>query len=233
MDMSDVADYGYVADNVKRILYEIGETEEKYRKTSGNVRLMAVTKTVPPEAVNAAVRAGVTLLGENRVQEYLDKRDAYLPEAEVQFIGRLQTNKVKYIINSVTLIHSVDSVKLCSEISRLAEKNNRVMDILAEVNIGGEESKGGVAPETLCDFIEEISQMKGIRFRGLMTIPPPGSSEVCFEKMQRIFSDVQDRYKNADILSMGMSADYRLAVKYGSNIVRVGTGIFGARTYNK
>lgn len=230
--MSASVNYDYVAENVKRILCEIGETEEKYRGTSGRAQLMAVTKTVPPEAVNAAVSAGAALLGENRVQEYLEKKDAYLPEAEVQFIGRLQTNKVKYIIDSVTLIHSADSVKLCGEISRLAVKNNKVMDILAEVNIGGEESKGGVAPDMLDDFIAEISEMKGIRFRGLMTIPPPGSSEESFEKMQSIFGDVKDRYKDADILSMGMSADYKLAVKYGSTIVRVGTGIFGARTYN-
>lgn len=229
--MSASENYGYVTENVKRILDEIAETEEKYRGTAGNVRLMAVTKTVAPEAVNAAVGAGVKLLGENRVQEYLEKKELYLPEAEVQFIGRLQTNKVKYIIDSVTLIHSVDSVKLCGEISRLAVKNNKVMDILAEVNIGGEESKGGVAPEMLGDFVAEISEMQGIRFKGLMTIPPPGCSEECFEKMQRIFGDIRDKYREADILSMGMSADYKLAVKYGSTIVRVGTGIFGARTY--
>lgn len=230
--MSDQNVFPEVAENVRRILYEIGEAEQKYRGTSGNVRLMAVTKTVPPEAVNAAVEAGVRLLGENRVQEYLGKKEFYSPKAEVHFIGSLQTNKVKYIIDSVSLIHSADSVKLCSEINRLSGVNNRVTDVLVEINIGNEMSKGGIAHEALNGFLDEISGFQNIRVRGLMTIPPPEESERCFEKMQRIFEDSRSRYKNMDILSMGMSADYITAVKYGSGIVRIGTGIFGARKYN-
>lgn len=186
--MSDENTFPEVAENVRRLLYEIGEAEYKYRGTSGKVRLMAVTKTVPPEAVNAAVDAGIDLLGENRVQEYLGKREFYSPEAEVHFIGGLQTNKVKYIIDSVSLIHSADSVKLCGEIDRLSEKNNRHTDILVEINIGNEASKGGIAPEALNGFLDEISGFNNIGVRGLMTIPPPGESEKCFEKMQRIFA---------------------------------------------
>lgn len=229
--MSDDRRFSDAADNARRILYEIGEAEQKYRGTSGNVRLMAVTKTVPPEAVNAAVEAGIDLLGENRVQEYLDKKDSYAKNAEVHFIGGLQTNKVKYIIGSVSLIHSADSVKLCGEINRLSAKNNTVGDILAQVNIGEEASKGGVAPDMLKDFLSEISEFENIRVRGLMTIPPPGISERYFEKMQRIFEDTKSKFADMDILSMGMSADYITAVKYGSTIVRVGTGIFGSRKY--
>lgn len=229
--MNALNGYEYISENIKRILHDIGEAEAACGRKQGSVRLMAVTKTVAPEAVNAAIGCGVTLLGENRVQEYLEKKDRYLPEAEVHFIGHLQTNKVKYIIGEVSLIHSVDSVKLGAEIDRLAAKKGIVQDILAEVNIGGELSKSGIAPDELRELLEQLSEMKNIRLKGLMTIPPPGSSEQSFEAMQRIFEDVKSRFSQADILSMGMSADYSLAVKYGSSLVRVGSGIFGARKY--
>lgn len=225
--------YGYISENLKRIRSDIAEAEAKYRGGADCVRLMAVTKTVPAEAVNHAVMHGVTLLGENRVQEYLEKKDAYLPQAEVHFIGHLQTNKVKYIIGNVSLIHSVDSVKLGAEINRLAAAKGIVCDVLAEVNIGGEESKSGISPQELPALLEQLSEMKNISLRGLMTIPPPGSSEKSFEAMERLFRDTSAKYPAADILSMGMSADYKLAVKYGSTIVRIGTGLFGARDYSK
>ncbi len=227
--METLEEYPDVADNVRRILYETAEAEYKYRGTKGTVQLMAVTKTVPPEKVTAAVNAGVSLLGENRVQEYLAKKDAYPKDARVHFIGRLQTNKVKYIIDSVELIHSADSEKLCGEINRLAAARNITVPVLAEVNVGGEASKGGVAPERLKDFLSAISEMKNIRIRGLMTIPPPGESERCFEKTALLFEEVKKLYDTADILSMGMSGDYITAVKYGSTIIRVGRGIFGER----
>lgn len=221
-----------ISENIKRIRSEIGEAKAKYRKPEDNVRIMAVTKTVPYERVNAAVAEGITLLGENRVQEYLGKKDFYDKNAEVHFIGRLQSNKIKYIIDSVTMIQSVDSEKLAAEIDRHAAKAGKVMEVLLEVNIGGEDTKGGIPPGELRELIFKASEMKNIRVKGLMTIPPPGETEQSFYEMARLFGDLKneripDTYM--DILSMGMSSDYALAVKYGSNTVRIGSAIFGSR----
>lgn len=221
-----------VSENLKRVQYNIAEAKAKYRNENDDIKLMAVTKTVPYEIVNSVIEQGVDLLGENRVQEYLDKKDHYDKNAEVHFIGHLQTNKVKYIIDSVKCIHSVDSLKLAAEIERLAEKNGIVMNVLTEVNIGGEESKSGISTDMLDELVYGISEMKNIKLCGLMTIPPVGNSEFYFEKMQRIFEDLKAKKVDnvsMDILSMGMSADYVEAIKYGSNIVRVGSAIFGAR----
>lgn len=221
-----------VSENLKRVQYNIAEAKAKYRNENDDVRLMAVTKTVPYEIVNSVIEQGVDLLGENRVQEYLDKKDHYDKNAEVHFIGHLQTNKVKYIVDSVKCIHSVDNLKLAAEIEKLAEKNGIVMNVLTEVNIGGEESKSGISTDMLDELVYGISEMKNIKLCGLMTIPPVGNSEFYFEKMQRIFEDLKAKkvYNvSMDILSMGMSADYVEAIKYGSNIVRVGSAIFGAR----
>ena len=228
------SNFRYIDENLKIIRENISEAYEKYRKKGDMIRVMAVTKTVPPEAVNHAVSLGIDLLGENRVQEYQTKKDFYDKSAEVQFIGHLQTNKVKYIINYVSMIQSVDSVKLASEINRLAEANGKVMDILCEVNIGGEESKSGVSPIELPVLLEEISQMRNICVKGLMTIPPPVESDVFLGRMQELFNDISQRNIsgiNMDVLSMGMTHDYAEAVKYGSTIVRIGTGLFGARIY--
>ena len=221
-----------ISENLKRIRYDIGEAKAKYRKSEDDIRIMAVTKTVAYERVNEAVEEGITLLGENRVQEYLEKKDFYKPDAEVHFIGRLQSNKVKYIINSVSLIHSVDSLKLAAEIDRLAAKNGLCMNVLIEVNIGDEESKSGVSENQVRELISQASQLENIKIKGLMTIPPVGRSEESFDRMQRLFCDLKTEKPdnvNMDILSMGMSSDYVSAVKYGSNIVRIGSGIFGAR----
>ena len=129
------------------------------KKRRHNVRIMAVTKTVPPEAVNYAVSLGIDLLGENRVQEFLSKQESYDKSADVHMIGHLQTNKVKYIINSVSMIQSVDSLKLGQEINRLAKANGKIMDILCEVNIGGEESKSGVSPRKLKELVIQLSDL--------------------------------------------------------------------------
>lgn len=221
-----------ISENLKRIRYNVEEAKAKYRKSGDNVRIMAVTKTVPYERVNEAVREGITLLGENRVQEYLEKKDFYDKNAEINFIGHLQSNKIKYIINSVTMIHSVDSLKLAEEINRQAEKNGISMDVLIEVNIGGEESKSGVSADGLEELLYGASQLGSIRVRGLMTIPPVGRSEQSFEDMRGLFENMKAKRIdniNMEILSMGMSSDYELAVKHGSNIVRIGSGLFGAR----
>ncbi len=219
-----------ISENIKRVRFNVEEAKAKYRKPDDTVRIMAVTKTVPYERVNLAVQEGLTLLGENRVQEYLEKKDFYDKKAEVHFIGHLQSNKVRYITDSVTLIHSVDSAKLATEIGRCAAKTGKTADVLIEVNIGGEESKSGVSPDNLKELVCEISENKNIRVRGLMTIPPIGRSEESFDRMRTLFENIKsENSAQMDILSMGMSADYVSAVKYGSNIVRIGSGIFGSR----
>ena len=226
-------DLAYIDENLRIIRERCAEAKEKYRSPGDKVRIMAVTKTVAPEAVNHAVKLGVDLLGENRVQEYLSKADLYDKSAEVQFIGHLQTNKVKYIINTVSMIQSVDSLKLGQEISRLAVKNGRVMDILCEVNIGGEDSKSGIAPSGLKELISGLSELEGVRIRGLMTIPPPSDSDIFLGRMKELYDSISSEYSGMDILSMGMTHDYAEAIRYGSTLVRVGTGLFGARDYSK
>lgn len=219
-----------IRENLRVIRENIGEALAKYRSSSDNTAIMAVTKTVPAEVVNLVFGMGLELLGENRVQEYLSKAELYDKKADVHFIGHLQTNKVKYIINSVSMIQSVDSFRLAQEISRLAVGSNKVMDILCEVNIGGEASKNGIAPDELGGLLQQISSLEGVRIRGLMTIPPPSDSDISFGRMQELYSRFSNEY-SMDTLSMGMTHDYAQAVKYGSTIVRIGTGLFGARNY--
>ena len=226
-------DLAYIDENLRIIRERCAEAKDKYRSSDDDIRIMAVTKTVAPEAVNHAVELGIGLLGENRVQEYLSKADFYDKSAEVQFIGHLQTNKVKYIINSVSMIQSVDSLKLGQEISRLALKNGRVMDILCEVNIGGEDSKSGIAPNGLKELMDGLSELEGIRIRGLMTIPPPSDSDIFLGRMKELYDKVSSEYQGMDTLSMGMTHDYAEAIRYGSTLVRIGTGLFGARDYSK
>lgn len=226
-----------VKENLRIIREEIAEVCDRIGST---VDIMAVTKTVPPETVNLTFDLGISLIGENRVQEYLSKKDSYRKTtadgAPVRrhFIGHLQTNKVKYIIDDMDMIQSVDSLKLAQEINRLAIAHNKVMDVLCEVNIGGEDSKSGVSPDELIPLLEQIAPMEGLRIRGLMTIPPPADSDIFLGRMEELFNNVREReLHNVDmsVLSMGMTHDYKDAVKHGSTIVRIGTGLFGARNY--
>ena len=198
------------------------------------VTLMAVTKTVDPELINTAIDAGVHVLGENRVQEFLSKREAYRADAEVQFIGHLQTNKVRQIIDKVTLIQSVDSLHLAETIDRAAAQAGIVMPVLLEVNIGGELSKSGVSPETLPLLLRDVQRLANVKVRGLMTIPPPLSDpaeqDAVFSGMAALYRQMQ-KEAPLDTLSMGMSGDYAAAVRHGSTMVRIGSALFGARIY--
>ena len=214
--------YGKIRENIDKAMSLANRRDE--------VKVMAVTKTVPPERVNFAVGLGIGLLGENRVQEYLEKRGSYV-NAEVHFIGGLQTNKVKYIIDKVSMIHSVDSVRLAEEIDRRAAQHGRIMDILAEINIGDEETKGGISAEKAMDFCGEISRLENIRLRGLMTIPPAGCEEEVFARMQELYENIKASQNGGlfDTLSMGMSGDYQAAIKYGATVVRIGSALFGQR----
>lgn len=227
--MTQMNDYSYIGENLRRISDRLSEAEAI---CGSRPELMAVTKTVPAQAVNEAVRLGVRLLGENRVQEYLSKCDDYDKSASVHIIGHLQTNKVKYIISNVSMIQSVDSLKLANEIDRLARARGKVMDVLCEVNIGGEGSKSGTAPAETRDLLCRINELEGLRLRGLMTIPPPSDSDVFLGRMKELYDRLSEEF-TMDTLSMGMTHDYAEAVRYGSDLVRIGTGLFGARDYSK
>lgn len=223
-----------VKENIKKLLFEVNESLIKNNRDKESLQIMAVTKTVDPHLINIAIENGITLLGENRVQEYLSKKDQYLDNATVHFIGNLQSNKVKYIINNVDMIESVSSLKLAKEINKYSVKENIKKNILLEVNIGKECNKSGFLVQDLQYALEEISQMSNIKVNGLMCIPPKTDVERFFYEMEKIFIDIQSKkLDNIDmsILSMGMSNDYKLAIKYNSNIIRIGTALFGRRNY--
>lgn len=204
------------------------------------VTLLGATKTVPAEYINFAADCGLKVIGENRVNELLAKYDEIDKEKlEIHFIGQLQTNKVKYIIDKVSLIHSVDSLRLAEEISRRAVAKGLVMPVLVEINIGGEESKGGIHPDDAREFVRKISILDGIRVDGIMAIPPKWYEEhkniEIYRKLSKIFIDIKAQNVdnvNMRILSVGMSGDWETAVEHGSNMVRIGSGIFGNRVYN-
>lgn len=225
--------------NLEQIRLNIAEACEMSGRSADSLRIMAVTKTVPAETVNCIFGMGLDLIGENRVQEFLSKKDAYISDIggtapEIHFIGHLQTNKVKYIIDHMTMIQSVDSLKLAQEINRLAIAHNKTMDVLCEVNIGGEASKSGASPDEITTLLEQLAGMEGIRVKGLMTIPPPSESDIFLGRMEELFNKIKDKNIGGIVmeeLSMGMTHDYAEAVKHGSTIVRIGTGLFGARNY--
>ncbi|MGN0641658.1 MAG: YggS family pyridoxal phosphate-dependent enzyme [Huintestinicola sp.] len=232
--MNEPVFFADIDENIKVIRHNLEEAKIKCGRENDDIKIMAVTKTVPAERVNFAVSKGLTLLGENRVQEFLQKKEDYVKNSEINFIGHLQSNKIKYIIDSVTMIQSVDSISLAEEIAKQAQKRGIVMDILCEVNVGGEETKSGFSPDCIKDALYRISEIKGVHICGLMTIPPPSESCVFLEKMQRIFEDMKaEKIGGTDIslLSMGMSSDYANAVRFGTGMVRIGSALFGARNY--
>lgn len=225
-------------ENYHRIKDEVANAAVKAGRSPEDVRLMCVTKTVEAEYINPVLDDGADLIGENRVQEFMGKKDAlHLDGVEKHIIGHLQTNKVKYIAGQVDMIESVDSIKLAKEINKEFQKVDAVANVLVEVNIGMEESKSGCNIETLDDLLNEISLLPNVKVKGLMTIPP-----ICEEEEARkYFAQMHDKFlalkenpiSNVDmeVLSMGMSGDFKAAIAEGSNIVRVGSAIFGARKY--
>ena len=230
--------------SIKSNISEIRDKIEKARdfgNRNEKVTLMAVTKMHEVDEILESLDCGIEVIGENKAQELLQKYPYIKDKCKIHFIGHLQTNKVKSVIDKVDCIQSVDTLKLASEIDRCAAAINKVMDVLIEVNIGDEDSKYGIEEKDVTEFIKELSAFKNIRVRGLMCVLPIAASEseeknILFERMWRIFIDNKEKkYDNVsmDILSMGMSGDYESAIIHGANLVRVGTGIFGARNYNK
>ncbi len=228
-----------VEDNYKAIRERVENAALKAGRNPNDVRLMAVTKTVESAYINKALALGCNLIGENRVQEYLSKKDElHLNGVEKHLIGHLQTNKVRQIVGEVDMIESVDSYKLAKEINRVSAVKGIVTNILIEVNIGREESKSGVFAEQLEQLLFQTAELDSIKVKGLMTIPPICSDEKeinqYFSTMYATFIDIKDKKIDnidMDILSMGMSGDFEVAVANGSNIVRVGSAIFGERKY--
>lgn len=228
-----------IEENYKSLKERAFQAAVKSGRKESDVRFMAVTKTVESAYINHAISLGVDLIGENRVQEFLSKKDELnLENCEKHLIGHLQTNKVKQIVTEVDMIQSVGSVKLAKEISKQCVKNGIVMPSLIEVNIGNEESKSGFSVDELQESIYEIAEMPGICVKGLMAIPPicENSKEVrkFFSNMYKTFIDISSKKLDnisMSILSMGMSGDFEEAIMEGSTLIRVGSALFGARQY--
>ena len=229
-----------ILENIERVRHNIRMAERAAGREEGKVLLLAATKTVSAEDINFAVtEGGITDIGENRVQELLSKYDSLARDKmRIHFIGTLQTNKVKYIVDKVDLIHSVDSLKLAKEIDRRAGAIGKVQDVLLEYNSGGEENKSGFSEEDLIRELPEIAALPNVRVCGIMTIAPKckENTEYCkfFHKTYQIFIDILQKNKhnsNVSVLSMGMSDSYESAIACGATVVRVGSAIFGARVY--
>ena len=222
-----------VIENYKNAMSRLETALEESGRSIKDVLVIGASKTMHLERI-LFVRdnTDVKIFGENRVQELLEK---YTPDVRWHFIGQLQTNKVKYIVDKVELIHSVDRLSLLQEIDRQAKKHGKVQDILIEVNIGGEEKKGGVAPAEVIDFAKEVDKYPSVRLKGLMSVLPNVEKEALnafYLQLSKLYDTLkQTRLDNADIryLSAGMSNDYDVAVKYGANIVRLGRALFGER----
>lgn len=226
-----------VEENYKRICGGIAQAAADSSRKPEEITLLAATKTVPVEVINHSIALGISHIGENRVQELCEKYDGYAP-VDVQFIGHLQTNKVRQIISKVSLIQSVDSLHLAQEVSRQAVKVGKRQDILLEVNIGREENKSGVLPEALPELLEQAAALPALHIRGLMAIPPADAAKSetirFFSRMTQYFIDIKNKSMDnvdMDYLSMGMSADYEDAIRAGANMVRVGSALYGARVY--
>lgn len=229
---------GMIKENIEAINRSKEAITEKAGRNAGEVLLVAVTKTRSADEINEAIDAGITDIGENKVQEIMDKFEAVKP-VRWHMIGHLQTNKVKYIIDKVSMIHSVDSFKLAEEIDRRAERHGKKMDVLVQVNAAKEESKFGITAEETGKLIQDIlDHCPHIQIKGLMCIAPfeddPEDVRIYFREVKELY----DKYAllshpgiDFQYLSMGMSHDYEAAIMEGSNLIRVGTAIFGERNY--
>lgn len=218
-----------IIENYSSVVEEIKALDK-----NGRVKLLIATKMQSCDDINLLVSQGACLIGENKVNELLEKYEGYDKRAEVHFIGTLQSNKVKYIIDKVSLIHSVDKISLLQEIDKRAMKIGKIMDVLLEVNSGKEENKGGIYPEDVPEFYEKAKSFSNVRVRGLMTMAPRCNSRKEYLKYFGLTKEIFDKLfgcqENA-ILSMGMSESYKYAIEAGATLVRVGSKIFGERKY--
>ncbi len=230
--------YSYLEENIKSVKGSIKAICEKIGRPEDSVTLLGVTKTYEADVMNAAIAYGITDIAENKVQEIIRKYDEVNRGVNWHLIGHLQSNKVKYIIDKVELIHSVDSFKLATEIDKRAGQIHKVQDVLIQINIQDEASKFGISPEALDPLLLQMSSLKNVRVCGLMYIAPivdqPEHLRDDFKLMKKMFDELKNTpYENVKPihLSMGMSSDYEVAIEEGATMVRVGTRIFGKRSY--
>jgi len=228
-----------IKENFENIRNKIITTAEACGRDPEEVRLVAVSKTMPKEKLAEAVEAGVQTLGENYVQEAREKfNDLYTLPVSWHFIGHLQSNKAKYVVKIFDLIHSVDTLKLAREIDKQANKNNKIQDILIQVNISEESTKSGARAEKTLDIVQEVSLLKNVAIKGLMTMPPffnaPERVRPFFKALRKLRNQIREAsFPNVsmDALSMGMTGDFEVAIQEGATLVRIGTAIFGERNY--
>ncbi len=226
-------------DNFETVEKNVANACARAGRDRSEVTLIAVSKTKPVEMLREVYDAGARDFGENKVQEICEKYDKLPSDIKWHMIGHLQRNKVKQVIDKVTLIHSVDSYRLAQEISVQAQKKGLSIPILIEVNIAGEESKFGISTDDTIQLVEEIAALPNLKIQGLMTIAPyvvdPEENRLYFRQIKQLSVDIKNKNidnVSMDILSMGMTGDYEVAIEEGATMVRVGTGIFGARNYN-
>ena len=229
-----------VTENLKKVEKKIESACTRAGRDRNDVTLIAVSKTKPVEMMREAMQCGIVTFGENKVQEIVEKQTELTEPLDWHMIGHLQRNKVKYIVDKVCLIHSVDSYRLAEEINIQAKNKNITVPILVEVNIAEESSKFGIHAEDAIALVEQIAQLENVRIKGLMTIAPlvenPEDNRQYFRNIRQLSVDIAAKNidnVSMDILSMGMTNDYEVAIEEGATMVRVGTGIFGARNYNK
>jgi len=229
--------YAVIAENLRQVRQKIARAAARAGRDPEQVKLVAVTKTVTPERILPVLEEGVYDLGENRAQELLKKYTQLPSEVNWHFIGHLQTNKVKKLIALVKLFHSLDRWSLAVEIDKHARQNNIIVDVLLQVNVSGEKTKFGLAPEEVKDFAAETKNLSGIKVRGLMTMAPytddPEEVRPVFRNLRLLADNIGKKVPSItmDLLSMGMTNDYEIAVEEGASVVRVGTAIFGERVY--
>ena len=228
-----------ICENIREVKERMANAAIKSGRSINDITLVAVSKTKPAEYLLEAQKCGQNIFGENKVQEIMQKYDI-VKDAEWHMIGHLQKNKVKYIIDKVKMIHSLDSFELAEEIDKRAKKNNIIIPVLVQINIGREDTKSGIYEEELDTFLQKLTNFENILVSGIMTIPPRADNKLktrdYFKKTKALFDNMKgfkaDNF-NVRYLSMGMTADFDIAIEEGANIVRVGTGIFGERNYNK
>ncbi|PKN88082.1 MAG: YggS family pyridoxal phosphate-dependent enzyme [Deltaproteobacteria bacterium HGW-Deltaproteobacteria-1] len=227
-----------IVSNIMIIRQRMAAAAERSGRDPGDIQLMAVSKTVPPERIREAADAGITLFGENYVQEAREKIPVVGQDVSWHMIGHLQTNKVKYVVNLFDWIHSVDRFELAQELDKRATQNQRTLKVLIEVNVSGETSKNGMEPSQILEFVRQISVLPNLDVQGLMTMPPysdnPENARPCFIALRNLRDEIAGTGIpgiHMNELSMGMTDDFEVAIEEGATIIRVGRAIFGERHY--
>ena len=231
-------DNDYIKNNIQEVVKRVGAAAVRSGRHPRDIKIVAVTKTVDVQRILKAIDCGITELGENRVQELSEKHDLIKAACNWHLIGHLQTNKVKYVVDRVQMIHSLDRLELAQELQKRAEKAGKTLEVLVQVNIAEEESKFGMAADSVYGFLREVGKYSNLKVKGLMTIAPfaenPEEIRWVFRELKKLHIDIsKENIDNIDMsfLSMGMSNDFEVAIEEGANLIRIGTSIFGKRQY--